>query len=380
MHWTTPTTDEQRRYFSKFSAVLATLSVSRRAIQLLWMLVAAAAMAFILHEAANRFMTLPYSICFVVALVVSAVLHRLLSATTKAHYFDKWDTDPLTNSSLLAPAIIALFLVALEYKALSGYFVYKIPIPTEITDSSEMDYSQLVAASENRYSAEKQRITDNYNERAALVSPTLSKRLESYQAQKKRAKTTADRDYLKAMIAKTENEIEQNSRLRDLRLATDGQLSTLLTDHQAELKRLESKRDKTSQTIEAKNTEAVTNYQDATLSANGYAGIISIVCLVFFFLFIRQEVRIKTKSGIFPVRQFSDLDAHGNALEKAGHVLSDIFKRSLHQTIYGYHRRASKALGDLHDLDGRLTVNPGHYQPLPKQNGNLVEWDTGKKN
>lgn len=380
MHWTQPISNEQRRYYSNFSAVLAALTFSRRVVQLAWMLVAAAAMAYIVHEAAQRFVVLPYGICFAVSLGISAVLHRLLSETTKAHYYDKWDSDPQTNSGLVAPIIIALFLVTLEYKALNGWFVSKIDKPTEITDTAESDYNANTATAIATYNAEKQRITENYNERALLISPTLTKRLESLQAQRKRAKNTADRDYLKALIAKTESEIEANTKLKDLRTATEAQLSTLLIEHQAELKRLQAKRDKKSEEVAAKNGTAQAEYSNATLSASGYAGAISIFCMAFFFFAARNEVRIKTRSGIFPIRHFSELDAHGNPIEKAVHVFGDIFKRTFHHTIYSYHRRASKSLGELQDLDGRLNVTPGNYQSLPKQNGNHVEWDARKKN
>ncbi len=378
MRWTSPQTVEQKAYYSNFAGLLGTLATTRRATQyLLWLPVAAAALANLAHDAIVHYIALPYLLVMLVCLVVVFMLHRLLSSSAQAHYFDKWDGDPLTNSTILLPLVIGLFLGFMEYKATASFFVSKVDKPAEITDGSEDDYKTLTAEAESRYSVEKQRITDNYSERQQLAAPTLFSNLEDYTAQKKRARNTADRDYLNTLIARTNKAINNNPTLSRLRAQEAEELAALLTTHNEEMKRLGSKRDGTAKTVAEKNAAAVAAYQTDTRKANSIAGSISVFCLVVFWFCIYKEVRIKTKSGIFPIRTFTELETHGNAYEKALHVIGDVLARTLHQSIYGYHRRSIKSMGDLKELNGDVAMKPHDYtkqrSPIP------FEWnDLGK--
>lgn len=363
MLYTQPSTDEQRRYYSKHSGKLGVYVTGRRVIQyLLWLPIAAFALAHLLYQGLAHIapmVTLP--IWLAICAPVMFIAHRLLSQTFKTHFYDKWDSNPSTDSSLVTPIVIGFLLVALEYKALATYMTGAVERPVA------MDFAPVDAAHNARidrakadYEEAKQTVREDFEAQKRLASPKDAAELERIAAI--RPDNTAERDYLKARATELQRKIEANPRAAKLTRSMADSLSAMQAAHMGSLSTMTARREKAVAGVDDLNARNEARYSADLTDARHYAGFISAICFLLFAILARAEVRIKTRSGIFPVRQFNDLRAHGDTAEKFNLAFADIFDRNMHRVATAIHSIGSKNAGELRSFDGRIYMNDGNYQ------------------
>lgn len=370
MLYTQPSTDEQRRYYSKHSGKLGVYVTGRRVIQyLLWLPIATFALAHLLFESLVHIApAMSMNIWLVVCAPVMFIAHRLLSQTFKTHFYDKWDDNPSTDSSLVTPLIIGCLLVALEYKALSIYMTGAVEKPVA------MDFAPVDAAHNSRidrakadYEEAKKTVREDFEAQKRLASPKDVAELERIAATK--PATLAERDYLKARAAELQRKIESNPKAAKITRSMADSLASMQAAHMGYLASMTARREKAVAGVDELNAKKEAQYSTDLMDARHYAGFISAICFLLFAILARAEVRIKTRSGIFPIRQFNDLRAHGDTAEKFNLAFSDIFDRNMHKLATAVHSLGSKNAGELRSFDGRLFMQNGNYQeaPAPKQ-------------
>lgn len=140
------------------------------------------------------------------------------------------------------------------------------------------------------------------------------------------------------------------------------QLAQLKKDYDSELATLRSEKEAAKARIDQGNAAATAGYEDKVLAAKGMGGLLSTICLSVFLWCTYKEVQIKCNCGIYPIREFTDLQAHGSTANKLWAVLGDIFTRSVHARLFKFHRKQIGHIGQLTDIDGRLIMADGNYQ------------------
>ena len=363
MLYTQPSTEEQRRYYSKHSGKLGVYVTGRRVIQyLLWLPIASFALAHLLHQGLAHIapvMTLNLWLC--ICAPAMFIAHRLLSQTFKTHFYDKWDDNPSTDSSLVTPLIIGALLVVLEYKALATYMTGAVERPVA------MDFAPVDAAHNARidrakadYEEAKRTVREDFEAQKRLASPKDVAELERIAATK--PATLAERDYLKSRAAELQRKIEGNPRAARITRAMADSLASMQEAHMGYLAAMTSRREKAVAGVDVLNAKKEAQYATDLMDARHYAGVISAICFLLFAILARAEVRIKTRSGIFPIRQFNDLRAHGDSAEKINLAFADIFDRWMHVAATAIHSAGSKGAGELRGFDGRIFMKNGNYQ------------------
>lgn len=362
MLYTKPATDAQKQYYSRFAGVLAMHVITARVIQyLIWLPIATVALTVLIQQTLAKFFEIPFYLLFGLSFLVIFFLHRLMSAGYKAHLFNRWDNDPDTNSSLWLYIFIGIVLAGLEWKTTANFF------QSNITPPAVLQVGELEAPRQGRHTYEqeqyelrKKAIEDNAARQEEMIAaPTLYeiKRLE-----RTKARTTEDRTWKRTRLANLQNKLESDPRIIQLRQNTAARLDTLLVAYQATVNRIEADHQAEVNTYQQENAEAIAAYKSQRGAANRYAGFVSIFSLGIFLVCRYWQVRIMTRSGIFPLRQFTDLSAHGGTWEKGYLAISDVFTRMLHKFFYAIHKSGSETAGELRGFDGQVIMKDGNYQ------------------
>lgn len=126
--------------------------------------------------------------------------------------------------------------------------------------------------------------------------------------------------------------------------------------HGAQAARLETWHEQARTKLERKNDGEAARHSSDLASVNGYAWALSLFFMLVFAVLGYATVRINVKSGILPVRQYTDLDQHGSPLHKIWLAVSDGTKRQLHRFAVWLHDALTTDARELTDFDGRVIV------------------------
>jgi hypothetical protein len=122
--------------------------------------------------------------------------------------------------------------------------------------------------------------------------------------------------------------------------------------------------------------ENVTKKQVASRDANNKSWIITVVGWVLFLLMSGRLAILRTRSGIRKQSVFSDLDAEGSTLYKFWVATSSAFKQQGHRFIVGWYKFWTWGVGDLESLNTSVTVTaPVNASPTLQEEGEDDEND-----
>ena len=366
MQWTKPDTDKQVKLYSKFSGVMANYSRARVFTQyVLWLPIASFALTKIVIDGIDRFFHIPFFIAFVPLFLFVFFIHKLLFSEFETYCFDKLDGNKETNSSIWFSLILCSGLVALEYIAASQTLISTLenPVAEKYTEPDSL-YNAKILELNNLYLTRKDNAEENYKEQIISASPTLYNDWQDWEA--KKPNDYKDKLYIEKMRKKYRTRFYQNSKVAEVLATKQTYLNDLQKNHESELTKLQNERDLTKTKIDSDNAAAVAGFNSDVLAAKGIGGILSLVCLLIFIWCTYKEVQLKCLCGIFPVRSFTDLKAHGSTSSKAFAVISDVITRWIHARLLNFHRTYSSKIGQLTSLDGTLIMEDGNYQKHEK--------------
>lgn len=362
MRWTKPSTDPEKSFYSRFAGALKNYQATQWFTQyLVWLPIAAFAITEMIIQPLHQFIQVPFVAIFLIMLLVTYNLHRLLNGEYTAYWYDRLDDNPQTNSTIYFTLLLGGFLALMEYGATAKYLQNQIPIP-EIasTESAESWFSNKLNEIDSRYEKDKLRLEENFSSRFEAVSPALLKEMRKWDNMK--PNDWKDLQYVRRMRKNATDQFYNQHSVKELVASHESALQQLQTSYNNELQLLQSERDQKKGQIISNNTKTDTEYQLKMKMANGLSGLFSIVCFAIFLWCGYKKVYIKAKSGIFPVREFTDMDTYGGNLEKSKLVLSDIFNRYIHHRLFRMHRKSSQTIGTLYGIDGRVIMADGNYQ------------------
>ena len=369
MLYSKPTSHAQEKFYARFAGVMTAHTVARRFVQyLIWFPLSSVALAVLVQQTVAKFFEPPFWTIFILCSIDVFFLHKLMSSGYKAHLFNKWDDDPDTNSSLWLYVGIGILLALLEWKTTANFFQANIEAPTlakvEDVDAKRINRENQI---KEEYLLSKSQIEENAAKQEELAAPSTF--AEIRKLQETQPKTRADREYIKNRLATLDKQLAAYPTIRDIRKETSRRLDEAIVKQQRALNQLGKNYEGEVNDVAILNSSAQADYEASMNSANRYAGVVSVVSLFVFLVCAWWEVRIKTKSGIFPIRQFTDLKAHGDVFEKGALAMSDVLARWFHQLFYSIHKSGSETAGQLRGFDGEVLMQDGNYQRsvLPKQ-------------
>lgn len=358
--WSTPQTDEQRRYYSKHAAERRVYGTITTVFQFIHGALAVAAWATIFMWVFSR---IPVLIPFapVLAIISLMTLHVLFRTTWETYWYDKLDQDPKTDSPVWVPALIILLLLGTEIYGTRQFLAGQIKPPqTKSVAAHEESMSNELKRLEDSYNLAISRISATYGEKEKATTLPYDRKLRKLRSQM----TEGNTSYIKSQIAQTES-AKQNA-LSPIASAKAAAQERALQSLEDAKKAAETRRDEQVASIDDLNALEASRYISETGSVNTYAWAISLFLLALICGLSYRTVRINVVSGILPIRTYTELDAHGSIPERIWTALSDAFNRRSLQLAVWIHRVLSPKKA-ITSFDGTVVAKPGTYNTITEE-------------
>jgi uncharacterized membrane protein len=350
--WSKPHTPDQAAYYSTHAPKRRIYGLVQTVVQILWAAVSYVACLnlfdwFFVHAPVLQGAS-PY-----LAGITLVALHVLLRTTYQTYWYDKLDDRTETDSSPILPLLIMGALVLLDYHGAKIFVSGQIEKQKYAdTGNIEQQHGNTVSKLETDYNTRKSEIERIYDQKANNAALPYEQKAAALR--RVRAKSGNEAKYIRGQIADLERKAAA-AKVPYQNTKSDS-LSTAMTAHQLRVSKAEQRRDKLLGKADSHNDNEDTRYKTALADADGFAWIVSLFFMLVFALLGYSIVRINVKSGILPERQYTDLDAHGSALDKIGIAFSDAAKRQMHRFAVGLHNALARNARELTDFDGNVIV------------------------
>jgi len=354
--WTTPQTEEQRRYYSRHALKARNYSRMKLVFQILHSFLAFAAWKAIFDWAFTFVPALQPASPVLAGLMLYA-MHSLFGITWSTYWYDKLDKDTRTDSSIALP--ILLFVVLLATEVTGGIKMFQgLVKPAEQRDVAVFDAhnSRTGETLEKQYSATKAEIAALYTEKAKAATLPFDNRIAALQ--RRRIDSEAERKSVNSQIAAIKRQRDQAA--EPIAAEKAAALAEALADYKRKSARAYDVTEGQRSEALAHNTAEAERYQRERANAGALAWLISVVLLAIIAGLGYVRVHINVKSGIIPLRNFTVLDAHGSAFERIATAFGDAFNRRSLQLAVWFHRFLSPNHA-LQSFDGTVVATPGQY-------------------
>ena len=360
--YTTPSTPEQRRYYSIHGGKRGKYKAARIITQFVWGLLAVVGLDAILSTLLS---TIPY--IRVVSLPISAFLvftfHALMAETGATFWYDRADdkdgdgnTKDEADSSPLVPIVLLIALVAADFYG-ARQWQYN-----NIDGAKSFNFTALDSTRDARTATEKAAYDANiasiekrYTASAATMAASYDAQIRQWNA--RTVYSDNDRAFVSRNIASISAKKEaaiakvlagKEKEITDATNRYNRKVDAIAADHQE----VKGKGNAFEQAEQAR-------VEAEKQAAHKKSYYISILLAVIFLLTQYAEIRINCKSGIFPVRHYTALHAHGGFFEKFwNYVVVDTFDRQSHRLTVWLHSRLNNNARQLSDFDMHLFEAP----------------------
>jgi hypothetical protein len=366
--WTTPQTEEQRRYFSKHAPKRRVYGMIQTVLQGLHGFLAYAAWYAVFVWAFSKAPALLPFAPFL-AVIMLAVLHILFRVTWQTFWYDRLDNDDRTDSSIFIPLAIMVVLLVTEKEGATMFLQAQVR-PPETTDAAVVDQSHNAQKSglEKEYQARRAEIADLYKTKERAATLPFDNRLAALQ--RRRADSEAARKAIASQAATIRR--QRDAALEPIAAAKASDLERSLHDYESKSARAYDLAEGRRKEILSRNSAEQARFESEHAEAGTIAWLISAIMLGLIAALGYAQVRINVNSGILPRRNFTVLDAHGSVVERIGTAFSDAFNRRSLQLAVWLHRLLSPNEA-LQSFDGTVVARPGQYN-TPK--GIITEHNT----
>jgi hypothetical protein len=357
--WSKPQTPAEIAYFSTHAPKRRVYGIVQTAVQIIWAAISFIACKNLFDWAFSHTPGLLWLSDYLAALTL-VTLHVLLRTTYNTYWYDRLDNRTETDSSFFLPLLIMAGLVWLDYEGAKTYLTGQVErqnyIPAAPIDSAFQNQVLQIQHDHERRRAEIESIFEQKATAAALPYDQQIKRLE-----RAKADNSDEARYIAGKLSKLRQQRDQAvTRLLD---AKADSLNAAFSAHNNRLNKAEQRREKLLDKVDTHNENEDARHREALAGVNSYAWLISLFFMVVFAALGYAIVRINVKSGILPVREYTDLDQHGGALEKIGLAVNDGAKRQMHRFAVWLHNTLSANARELTDFDGNVIVRPPNSQP-----------------
>lgn len=354
--WTTPQTEEQRRYFSKHAPKRRVYGAMMFVFQCLHSFLAFAAWKAIFDWAFTFVPMFQPAAPFMAGIMLIA-MHALFGVTWSTYWYDKLDNDPKTDSGVALPILLIVALLAAEIYGSTEFFQGLVK-PAEQRDVAVFDNhsARTGEALEKQYASTKAEIAALYTEKAKAATLPFDNRIAALQ--RRRIDSDAERKSIAGQIAAIKRQRDQAA--EPIAAEKAAALAEALADYKRKSARAYDVTEAQRSEALAHNTAEAERYQRERANAGSLAWLISVVLLSIIAGLGYVRVRINVKSGIIPQRNFTVLDAHGSAFERIATAFGDAFNRRSLQLAVWFHRFLSPNHA-LQSFDGTVVATPGQY-------------------
>ena len=332
--WSQPATTEQKNYFSRMAGFRRTLT---------WVTVIFIGIcialdlsgAFALSAETIGRVTAVEWIVKGVPIALLTGLHIVAKKALETHFYYKWDADPQTN---LHPVFFVLpYTVIIGigiYGSITLFKGFVAPVAAQNSTTADTRLSSRKSSADNTYDNSKKSLEETYKSKINAANQAANAAVAAQQ--KRRQQTPADRAVIAREIRKIEvgrqeklaaAEVYKADGLQKHEAARNDAYAQADEDHHYE-----------TTGIKQHNEKENTRFEAETADSKKFAYAINLVFLILTIMLIIQKVRIDTKSGIFPIRQYTELDAHGGWISQAQTVFSDIFNLRMTQMLSAIHK------------------------------------------
>ena len=332
--WSTPQTEAQKNYFSRMGGFRRLLTVGITIFIALCIALDLAG-AISLSEATIGRVTDNVFILKGIPFILLNALHIIGRKALETHLYYKWDTDPQTNLSLAYAIVPYAAILVLGIFGSQQYFSGFVT-PVEEKDKSSIDsrVAGLKEAAKSDYNAAINAANAAFD--ASKKAANASANADIASQNKRRKKTAGD-------IAVINKEIRKINAEKDAKIAKAEEVKAadIAAAAAAQKMAFDAANNEHQSGISAANShneKELSRFDSEKAKANSFSYYINIIVLLLTIMLIRQKVYIDTKSGIFPIRQYTELDAHGGVLAQAQSVFSDIFSLNMLNMLSAIHR------------------------------------------
>lgn len=354
--WSTPHTDEQKRYFSKHAPKRRVYGLIQTVLQFLHGFLAFAAWVAVFAWAFEKVPVLqPFAPYLSTALLL--VFHVLFRVTWSTYWYDRLDNDERTDSSIFIPLAIMAVLLFTESQGARMFLEQQVkPLTIQATDAAERDYEKAYAEANTAYSAAVKNIESVYREKQRAAALPYNNRIA--QLRRRKIEDDTERKAIYNQVATLERQRDEAT--APIAAAKAAELEKALQRQTTQQARATTRRDGHVQQIDTGNQAEQQRHQADIANAGTLGWLISLVLLGLISALGYAQVRINVKSGILPLRNFTVLDAHGSAVERIGTALGDATNRRTLQLAVWMHRILSPQR-ELQSFDGTIVAKPGQY-------------------
>ncbi len=354
--WSTPTTDEQKRYFSKHAPKRRVYGLIQTVLQGLHGFLAFAAWVAVFSWAFSKVpVLLPYAP--VLATVLLLVFHVLFRVTWSTYWYDRLDNDERTDSSPFIPLAIIAILIYTESQGARMFLEAQVkPVAERSTTDADNAYTTAIGEANSTYSNAVKNIEAVYREKQRAAALPYNNRIA--QLRRRKIDSDSERREIYNQIATLERQRDEAT--APIAAAKAGELEKALTAKSGKEQRATDRRDKHVADVDTHNAGEQQRYTTDMANAGTLGWIISVILLALIAALGYAQVRINVNSGILPLRNFTVLDAHGSMVERLGTALADATNRRTLQFAVWMHRLLSPN-HELQSFDGTVVAKPGSY-------------------
>lgn len=376
--WTQPSTEAQRRYFSKHAPKRRVYGIIMTVLQAGHSVLAFAAWMTIFAWAFSKVPTLQPAAPWLAGGIL-VVFHLLFRVTWDTYWYDKLDEDPNTDSSPFIPLGILVVLLFTEAYGARQFLVNQVERPV-LASTTPIDslHTVAVTAVNKEYEADKSEIKATYDEKLSAAAAPYNATIKALR--RRRADSPADQRYIAGQIAT--NERKRDEAVAVVKQQRSDALEALLKKKDSAKTNEDERREGWHESAALQNKTATKEYQSEIANAGTYAWGISLIMLGLIAGLGYARVRINVKSGILPVRNYTVLDAHGSVLERLWTAFADAFNRRSLQLAVWVHQKLSPSQA-ITSFDGTVVARPGTYNTpegfYNQMNAQKVEMEARQK-
>jgi hypothetical protein len=373
MLWSEPLTNSQLEYYRKHASERGLYSWFLFVILFTWAIVDFFGFKMLLTDGFETIDSVSVSkLTSILTSIILIAFHYGLYITTTTFYYDKLDEDTNTDSSIIIPVILTVFMLFASRegsKKILTHLGHKAEIKTSV--QADTYRADKIKQESDAYAVNVQAVKSNYSDQ--LLAIEVPAKSEIDQLNRKLWETPEKN---RSPIRKKIREIEKQkqSKVEELMSKQSEELKILLNNFNKHINIINGLYKRELKHIDTFNEGEKKKEETSIKIAKKYSWIVSLILAALFWLIAYRKCRIDVLSGIVPIYEFTELDRRGGIFTWFLTAFLDAFRRQAFRTAVGLHRLLSTGTANVKGFDSSFIYKEGTYNKesiSPHSNGNM---------